>query len=127
MSNNGSVKISVKRRTNLSDARKSAIIKKMLVFYRKLADELGESPETIDLALTTCARLAAQATFAGLDYTFPTPTDTVEVIEQKSRQFLLEVNPDVVARAEDLLREADATWNDPALLPTPPETDEKNS
>lgn len=106
------------RRTMLTDARRSAIINKMALFYQELAAEMDIDKVTMDVALYRMATIAAQVQ-SGVDGPLPFPSEDVATLRTKARQWLTEINPDWVDQWERTIDRLNDTWLDPATSPTP--------
>jgi hypothetical protein len=118
------VSATFKRKTNLSDARFRAIANKMSFFYKRLSEEVHESPDVVDLALSDLARIASQnVELTGAPFSLPLPTDTEEELYTKSLVYLIEVDPDLAALWKDTTAELNRTWSDRATGPEPLERD----
>lgn len=122
-------KVTIQRRTVLSDARFNALLPRIAPLLEAITAAVGEpSNEAVDIALTHYCRLVSQVTSAdNLPVPLVTLADSPAEVQARCIGYLTETNPVLLEAWDEGLRSVDASWNAPELTPHPPENLPKNS
>lgn len=121
------VEVTLRRRTMLSQSKVQSIFNKMAVIYIELAAELEDDAEAVDLALSKYAHLSAQRVGEAKGVILINPSDDLETVVNKSRDWLINTNPSVALQLIKVLDEINATWNEPAMAASVPESSDPKS